>query len=414
MKNDREYIKGLMQKHIAGTATDDEREFLLAALDLYSQDEISVMISELEIEIPDFDASDPTIEKPSFKELYDFIEIPRINRFVYLIKNNWIESLAILFFIIATGLVIWKISKPDPIRTICGGNAAGNILPTASYSSNLILPDGSKILIDSSLNGLIKKENGFEIYKWPEGVIEFKMINLEDKKNEKGYYIISTSNGQQYLIILPDGTRVRLNAASSIRFPVSFLSHHFVEVTGEVFFDVSENIMDSLFIQTKDANLVVTGTAFNINTYNIGTIATLFDGHMELRSGNQFTLLKSGEQALTAAYGFYRKDSAIVVKKVDTSIVKSWMGPQRKYTEITLQEFVLDMGRLYDFEIVNINCVSKKLVSVYMCYNKPMEELLSLFKQMGLRFNYAEKKIKFCPPVYQTKKHLSQMIPTIN
>lgn len=412
MKYDREYIKELMQKQIAGTATDEEREFLLAALDLYSQDEISAMIDEMEL--PKFNPLNKTLDAPSFKELYEFIEVSKMSRFVYFLKKNWIESLVFFFFIIAVGLIIWKVSQPGPIKTICGENAAVNILPTASYSSNLMLPDGSIILINSSLNGLIKKENGFEIYKWPDGIIEFKMINLEDKKNEKGYYIISTSNGQQYRIILPDSTRVRLNAASSIRFPVSFSSHHFIEVTGEAFIDVPQSIMDSLFIQTKDANLVVTGTELNINTYNLGTIATLFNGKMELRSGSQFTLLKPGEQALTAAYGFYRKDSAIVVKKVDTSIVKSWMGPQRKYTEITLQEFVLEMGRLYDFEIVNINCVSKKLVSVYMCYNKPMEELFSLFNQMGLRFNYAEKKIRFCPPVYQTKKHLSQMIPTIN
>ena len=414
MKNDREYIKELMQKHIAGKATDEEREILLTALDLYSQDEISAMIGEVEIEIPDFDTSEQNNEKPSFKELYDFIEIPGINRFVYLIKRNWIESMVILFFIIAAGLIIWKVSNPGSLKTICGGNDADFILPTASYSSSLILPDGSILLIDSSLIGLIKKENGFEIYKWPDGIIEFKKTKLEEEIDTIGNYSISTSNSQQYRIVLPDGTRVRLNAASSIRFPVSFSTNRFLELKGEAFFDVPDNKMGPLIIQTKDANLVVTGTALNINTYNLGTIATLFNGKMELRSGSQFTLLKPGEQALTAAYGFYRKDSAVVVKKVDTSIVKSWMLPQRKYAEITVQEFVLDMGRLHDFEIVNINCVSKRLVSVYICYNKPIEEVLSLFKQMGLRFNYAEKKIRFCPPVYQTKKHLSQMIPTIN
>lgn len=129
----------------------------------------------------------------------------------------------------------------------------------------------------------------------------------------------------------------------------------------------------------------------------MGTTTTLLYGKMELRSGRQLTSLKPGEQALTAAYGFYRDDSLIVVKKVDTSVVISWMGPQRKYTDITLQEFVLDMGRLHDFEIVNINCVSKRLISIYICYNTPIEELLRLFKQMGLRFNYAGKKISFCP-----------------
>lgn len=404
MKYHRRYIKELMQKHIANTASDDEIAILLTALDLYSPDEISAMIDDVETDLRNVKSSGQTIETPPFQEILNKIQKPGNARFIDFMKRVWIEAVVVFLFIAAAGLIIWKVNNPGPLKTICGGNAADIILPTASYSSNLIMPDGSILLIDSSLNGLIKKENGFEIYKWPDGIIEFKRSRLDEDIDTMGYYLISTSNGQQYRIVLPDGTRVRLNAASSIRLPVSFSTNRFLELKGEAFFDVPDSKMEPLIIQTKDARLTVKGTAFNINTFHVGTTATLFNGHIDLISGRQIASLNSGEQALTAAYGFYRKDSTIVVKKIDTSLVISWARPERKYIDVSLQEFVLDMGRWHDFTIVNINCVSKRLVSISICYNTPIEELLSLFKQMGLRFNYAEKKISFCPPVFNTSK----------
>ncbi|MBA3286067.1 MAG: FecR domain-containing protein [Nitrosopumilus sp.] len=404
MKYHRRYIKELMQKHIANTASDDEIAILLAALDLYSPDEISAMIDDVEIDLRKIKSSGQTIATPPFQEILNKIKKPGNTSFIDFMKRVWIEATVIFLFIAAAGLITWKINKPSPLQFICGEYALDDVLPTAPYSCKLMFPDGHILMVDSSSTGLIKEENGFKIYNWPDGLIEFKKTNQDKKIDSNGNYSISTSNGQQYRVILPDGTQVRLNAASSIRFPTSFSTNHFVEVKGEAFFDVPDSKKESLFIQTKDARISVKGTAFNINTFYVGTTATLFNGHIELKSGRQIASLKSGEQALTAAYGFYRKDSAIVVKKIDTSLVISWARPERKYMDFSLQEFVLDIGRWHDLEIVNINCVSKRLISISICYNTPIEELLRLFKQMGLRFNYAGKKISFCPPVFQTKK----------
>jgi transmembrane sensor len=403
MKYHPEYIKELMKKHVCGEATDDEVAVLLAALGLYSPDEVLQMAASIDIDLLRTGAVQEAAEIPLFSELQNRIEKYEKEKKQHK-RKEIAETFVYLLILLFAGIWIWFINRPVQVHLSCGLISDENI-PTANYTCNLMLADGKIVVIDSANSGMIRKTRGVEIYKTPEGVIEFRKVEpVPGEIDPDGFYTISTPKGQQYRIVLPDGTSLRLNAASAVRFPVSYSSgHRYLQMQGEVYFEVTKE-KDPLIIETKDAVITVRGAVLNINTYFKGTTTTAIKGSIDITSGPRKVTVPSGQQALTAAYGYYLRDSSIQVKKADRLQVASWARPQREYVAISMQDFVRDMARWYDFQVYNINCVSKKLVYVSICYNTPEREVLKIFRQMGLRFNYSDKKIRFCEPVITPAK----------
>ena len=181
-----------------------------------------------------------------------------------------ISIAASIIVIISTGLYFYKLrevqkivqaGKPAPIQKDIdpGGNKAV-----------LTLADGSKIVLDDSGQGFIASQAGINIRKSPDGSIVYDMQGAENQKAAPEIYnTIETPKGGKYQLILPDGSKVWMNAASSLRFPAVFKGkERHVELTGEAYFEVAKNKKLPFTVQTKDQTIYVTGTQFNVMAYN--------------------------------------------------------------------------------------------------------------------------------------------------
>lgn len=160
---------------------------------------------------------------------------------------------------------------------------------------------------------------------------------------------LSTPRGGQYRIVLPDGTKVWLNAESSLTYPMKFDGDkRVVSLVGEAFFDVAKNKAKPFTVKTEQQQITVTGTTFNIHAYGgVPTTTTLVSGQVDVRKSTgtkEGVILKPGQQAVL-------KEGALVAKAVDTKPIVGWVEGEFVFRYNTLEEILPQLARWYDVDI---------------------------------------------------------------
>jgi transmembrane sensor len=220
----------------------------------------------------------------------------------------------------------------------------------------LILADGSNILLDSAGNGQIAADNGVLVNK-AGGRLEYVQAG-ENAARSTQYNILSTPRGGQYQLVLPDGTIVWLNAASSIRYPVAFPENErLVEVTGEAYFEVKKEAKRPFKVKGAGQEVLVLGTSFNMNVYEDEPLKkiTLIDGAVQVQpqetisapnpQGQRVTL-KPGQQAKVN-----RATNKMDVVAVDTDEATSWKNGLFYTRKANIGELMRQIGRWFDVEV---------------------------------------------------------------
>src|SRR6202012_5385646 len=139
-----------------------------------------------------------------------------------------------------------------------------------------------------------------------DGQMDYKSTNESAADNAVAYNTITTPKGYQYQVVLPDGSKVWLNAASSLKFPTAFNGkERDVEVTGEAYFEVAKNPDMPFIVKVNREEVRVLGTHFCIMAYDDEKVlaTTLLEGSIMLTSGKSVHILKPGNQALLNAHG---------------------------------------------------------------------------------------------------------------
>jgi transmembrane sensor len=243
-----------------------------------------------------------------------------------------------------------------------------------SNKAMLTLGDGSTLVLTSLQNGNVADQGQAQITKTDGRLIYNRKPDAKASIGQDLYNTVTTPRGGEYQITLPDGSKVWLNAASSLRFPIAFAGNErIVELTGEAYFEVNPQEQNTknkdvanrkgkiaktpfiVKINTPAGNkneVEVLGTHFNVMAYSEeGTIkTTLIEGKVKVTSGNNFQTIKPGEQAKL-------KEGNIMVQDVDAEDVVGWTsgfipvgGPDIEYT-------LRQISRWYD---VNIKYEGKK------------------------------------------------------
>jgi ferric-dicitrate binding protein FerR (iron transport regulator) len=212
----------------------------------------------------------------------------------------------------------------------------------------LTLDDGSTVVLDSIGNGVVATQNGSKV------LLKNGQLVYNKDGSAAGsvtYNTMSTPKGRQFRLVLQDGTKVWLNAASSIRYPTVFTGkERKVEVTGEVYFEVTKNAKAPFHVKINDQTAIeVLGTHFNINSYtnesNINT--TLLEGSVRVINGSDKVIIKPGQQAQVG------KASKIkIVNDVNVDKVMAWKDGKFNFQDATLEEVMRQLERWYDIEVV--------------------------------------------------------------
>ncbi len=196
--------------------------------------------------------------------------------------------------------------------------ATDSIIPGRDLAT-LTLADGNKILLDSAANGRLAIQNNAAVIK-KDGQILYSKGTIGKTVT---YNIMSTPRGGQYQLVLPDGSHVWLNAASTIKYPVVFPDdNRTVEISGEAYFEIHKDRSRPFRVITNRQAVEVLGTQFNINCYedeeSIKT--TLLEGSVKiLRNGVSVSkILKPGQQSLVD------NTEKINVREVNTAHAIAW------------------------------------------------------------------------------------------
>lgn len=229
-----------------------------------------------------------------------------------------------------------------------------NDIAPGGNNAYLTLANGKKLLLRDAENGTLAKESGVTISKSADGQLVYTIDNIQEDAVHKGQYnTIETPRGGQYQIVLPDGTRVWLNAASSLKYPVRFSnSQRAVELIGEAYFEVAKDSSRPFVLNALDQVITVLGTHFNVNSYTEEKTrkTTLLEGAVRISStdGRNSALLKPGQEYESA-------DGKINVSDVNASESIAWKNGEFVFNDEPLESIMNKIARWYDVNIIYEN-----------------------------------------------------------
>jgi ferric-dicitrate binding protein FerR (iron transport regulator) len=260
----------------------------------------------------------------------------------------WTEIAAACLLLIVGVAVFFSLKQKNliPAATAHSKKMVKNDVPPGGNRAMLTLADGSVIVLDSAHNGSLAQQGYTKIIKTDAGSLFYKTDN---PGGQVVYNTITTPRGGQYQVMLADGTKVWLNAASSLRFPTVFAgSERDVELTGEAYFEVAKKIAMPFHVRVNNMEVRVLGTHFNIMAYgNEHAIATtLLEGRVKVSGNGITTDILPGQQAL-----LYNNASKIAVKEVNTEFAVAWKDGFFRFKETNIKELMRQVERWYDVDV---------------------------------------------------------------
>ena len=293
----------------------------------------------------------------------------------------------IIIFVLAGANFIFNIQFQQPIVKAATKHILKNDAAPGGNKAILTLSNGAYIILDSAANGMLIQQGNTKIMKLDSGQLAYNLSN--EKPGEVFYNIISTPRGGQYQIVLPDGSKVWLNAASSLKFRTTFVGvNREVELNGEAYFEVVKNNSMPFVVTVRQTKITVLGTHFNINAYSdeksINT--TLLEGSVKFNAGLQEELLHPGQQSQ-----FNTKTTELTVQPVDVNQVVAWKNGFFEFDKTDLVTIMRQISRWYNVDISYQNIDNKSLFGGGISKKLNLSEVLHLLETNGVHFKIEDK-----------------------
>ncbi len=225
---------------------------------------------------------------------------------------------------------------------------AASLIEPGSNTARLVLANGKVILLDTLKNGVQDIEEGVQITKTKDGQLIYNISNNTDHADRMN--TIETPRGGQYQISLPDGSKVWLNAASTLKYSNTLKAgKREVVLVGEAYFEVYKRENQSFIVRTANQTVEVLGTHFNVNAYTDEEtqVTTLLEGSVKSNSKNHGVLLKPGQQSVLNL-----KDEALTIDKADIETVMAWKNGDFIFKDEDLASVMRKVERWYDVEVI--------------------------------------------------------------
>ncbi|WGQ11832.1 FecR domain-containing protein [Pedobacter gandavensis] len=289
-----------------------------------------------------------------------------------------IAAAAAIFIAIAAALIFLPPPKNNTVNTLAQ-NQAHDLKPGGQIAT-LTLADGHTVSLNQLKTAELIEQTGISIHKSKEGVLVYRVKNGKSAALTPEFNTLSTPIGGTYQIELPDGSKVWLNAASSIRFPASFegLKERKVELKGEAYFEVAKDKTKPFKVSRNQQEVEVLGTHFNVNAYsNEGPIkTTLLEGSVSLHLSNgPSAKLQPGEQAVF-------KDGKWNIKAVNAADVIAWQKGNFVFNDEELSSILRQLERWYGVQ-VDYSQVPDRKFSGVISKNVYLSKVLKMLELAG-------------------------------
>lgn len=389
----QEHINHLFDKYLQGTCSPEEWEELLVLVSSIPEEDtvtLSAPLYELWLKSSNKDNAN-SLKSFDKEKLYHAIIQSEQRDARPVIQLNWwkIAAAAMLTGVIVTAAIMYLGKESPGKQTLALNNmeAAQKVKPGIQQAV-LTLANGQEIVLDSAATGMISQQGNVKIINL-NGQLAYEGGNAGNN-SKAGYNMVTTAKANQYQLILRDGTKVWLNAASSIKFPTSFIeSTRTVEITGEAYFEVAKDKTKPFHVLAKGIDVAVLGTHFNINAYDdeAEVKTSLLEGSVKITAGNQAGQLSPGEAANYNKAG----QLSIAPAKVDQSV--AWVNGYFQFDQTPLPVILRQIGRWYDLEIVYEGKVPDRIFKGKIQRSLPLSSILKILRSGDIQFRLEGKRL---------------------
>jgi ferric-dicitrate binding protein FerR (iron transport regulator) len=373
----KEFLK-LKKKFLNGTASPAEIELLEQYYELFAnEEEATSQLTEPEI---------ARLEE-SLQEGIAYRIAANARPSIPFYKRTLTRAAAILVFA-SVGLYLVYNHNPGRPQPIVNNKTYKNDIAPGGNKAILTLADGSKLVLNNSKNGALATQAGIQIVK-QDSTLSYK--GTAGNNSQASYNTITTPYGGQYQLVLADGTKVWLNAASSLRYPTSFTGKdRSVELTGEAYFEVAKNKNQPFNVKTATQTVQVLGTHFNVNAYSDekAVKTTLLEGSVKVSSANGSVMISPGQQSALAKNGLF-----VIDKDLDTDEIVAWKNGVFQFNEADIQTIMRQIARWYNIDVEFKGTIPANTYHGKISRNSNVSQVLKILELSGINFTIEGRKI---------------------
>lgn len=340
----KKYFKQILQRYTTGNATKEEQNFLEKYYDLFetNDDLISAENEQGYIELKDQLKSN--IDQMIASQQ---LSVPKVT----IMKSIWPKYIAAAAIVLVLSLIGYFL-RSNQLLNNQQANTKVEIAPGGNKAL-LTLANGSKVVLDDRSKGEIPNQSGIKITKTADGQVVYTVLDDLNKTDESESVLntISTPNGGQYTVVLTDGTKVMLNAASSLTFPSTFKGEERkVSLSGEAYFEVSKNKTKPFKVSSGRQVVEVLGTHFNVNAYNDEAVikTTLTEGAVKVSAGNKALIIAPGQQTVVNK----QANGTMTRIEVNTDKEIAWKNGVFSFDHADLVTVMKQISRWYNVNVV--------------------------------------------------------------
>lgn len=377
-------ISQLAKKYIEGTATAEEKAMLHEWYD-------TVNAGSTETVLVDTPATAETFRDEMFASLQQRIEQER-GRVLEMPHRSFswkYAAAAILVLIVGISVYLNLNVKTIDEQLATTNFSVTEVIAPQATRAVITLSDGNRLYLDSLSDGIIAFEGNARVVKKADGVVYQPTLDTKTIH----YNVLTVPRGSRLVnLTLSDGSRIWLNAESSMRYPVNFTgATRNVEITGEAYFEVSRDPQRRFYVSSRGLTTEVLGTHFNVNTYadEPAMKITLLEGsvHVKYARGGD-TMLKPGEQASVS-----ESSTLLVEKNIDTQAVIAWKNENFMMKGTDLGALARQMARWYDIQVMFEGKVPNRKFGGSISRNVNLSTMLKALQESGIESEFEEGKL---------------------
>lgn len=269
------------------------------------------------------------------------------------VGKGWIRwAAAAVILVITGGSYFYHQNKNEKPNTFSPATTSRDIQAPQSNRATITLAGGQRVFLDSAANGQLAMQSQVRLVKLAEGKIGYESSASVGQSAEVAYNTLTNPRGSKVVnITLADGSRVWLNAGSSLSYPVAFTGkERNVQFRGEAYFEISPDASRPFTVTRSGDNvrIKVLGTSFNVNAYDdeSATKVTLIEGSVRVSKGKNTSLLKPGQQVQI------KEENNKIIDGADIDEVMAWKNGKFRFSEKTDIEMIMrQIARWYDLDV---------------------------------------------------------------
>lgn len=381
MKNSQN-IQNLFDRFLSRMCTHEELEELFEHFGTTDEETLRNLITKTPVDNDDTLANDPA-RAEKLGDLY-----LGIKQHIFAEKQKqavWKKFVAIAAILMAIATTAaYFIRTKDEFKSQPVLASIDDIKPGRN-AATLTLSNGKKIILSDQATGELANEAGIIISKNGDGELVYKIAANNNATNETN--TLTTTQGETYQVILPDNSKVWLNAASSLTYAASLGSRggqRTVKLTGEAYFEISHSKSRPFIVQTATQDVKVLGTHFNVNSYgdNGQTITSLAEGSVQVQPAlNTLSskILKPGQKSVLG-----KSTINIAAANLETDL--AWKNGLFTFEEATVPEVMLQISRWYNIDVRYNGAIPNERISGGMSRQSDLKIVLKMLELIKINY----------------------------